>query len=170
MSSSLRRAAVPAALVLAATALFAADKSSGQPQRRKPTPAKAAPAAAPAAANGCKACVEKRPVLDPALFSDRTIYEPEAGAAYRIAREIPATIDRLHCFCECAENQAFRHKTLLTCFTDRHAAGCGICVKETLLARELKDKGASDDEVVSLVESMFKTEGHPPTHPGHAGR
>ncbi|HEY7545304.1 MAG TPA: PCYCGC motif-containing (lipo)protein, partial [Blastocatellia bacterium] len=75
-----------------------------------------------------------------------------------------ATIDKLHCFCECAESPRFQHKTLLTCFTDNHAAGCGICMKEALLAGELKEKGAPDTEIVSMVESMFRTDGHPPTH------
>jgi hypothetical protein len=166
MAASIRRSAALAGLVAGAALLLGADKSSGPSARRKATPA---PTAA-AAGNGCKTCVEKRPVLDGALFADKTIYEPEAPAGYRIAREIPATIDRLHCFCECAENPGLRHKTLLTCFTDRHAAGCGICVREALLAKELKDKGASDEEIATLVESMFRTEGHPPTHAGHAGR
>jgi len=79
-----------------------------------------------------------------------------------VAREIPATIDRLHCFCECAESAQFHHKTLLTCFTDAHAAGCGICVKEALLANDLKQKGAPDEEIATLVHGMFRTEGHPP--------
>ena len=77
---------------------------------------------------------------------------------------MPATIDRLHCFCECAESPQFHHKTLLTCFTDNHAAGCGICMKEALLAADLKQKGASDDEIIQMVDSMFRTDGHPPTH------
>jgi hypothetical protein len=149
------------AVVLAATLALAADKSSTA-SKKKATPSAAA-AAAPAA-NSCKTCVERRPVLDPALFSDTRIYEPQAKPSYEIARRIPATIDRLHCFCECAESQQFKHKTLLTCFTDNHAAACGICMRETLLAWDLKQKGASDDEVVRMVESMFKTDGHPPTH------
>ena len=40
----------------------------------------------------------------------------------------------------------------------------GSACKEALLASELKQKGASDDEIVSMVESMFRTDGHPPTH------
>jgi hypothetical protein len=31
------------------------------------------------------------------------------------------------------------------------------------MAAQLKDKGASDDEVEITVESLHKTEGHPPT-------
>ena len=144
-----------AALVLAAAFALGADKSTSSGARNPtPTPAQ----------NSCKTCVERRPILDPRLFTDTRIYEPDASAAYGVALRIPATIDRLHCFCECAENPRFHHKTLLTCFTDSHGAGCGVCIHEAMMASQLKQKGASDDEIVQLVESMFRTEGHPPTH------
>jgi Protein of unknown function with PCYCGC motif len=148
-------------LALAASLTLGADKSSTTgAQKPKATP----PPAATSATNSCKTCVERRPILAPSLFADTRIYDREARPGYEIAQQIPATIDRLHCFCECAESPHFRHKTLLTCFTDNHAAGCGICLREALMAAELKQKGASDEEVVMLVESAFKTDGHPPTH------
>jgi len=115
------------------------------------------------ALNSCGTCKERRAVLDPGLFADPRIYEPGVRPAYEAARKYPATLDRIHCFCECAESERFHHKNLLTCFTDMHAAGCGICVKEALLAAELKTKGASDAEVERIVESLYKTDGHPPT-------
>jgi len=151
--------ALLALAALAGAAAFGADKSSAAPAK------KSTPASAPAPAqNSCKTCTERRPILDARLFSDVTIYGPEAKPAYEAAHAIPATVDKLHCFCECAESPRFHHKTLLTCFTDNHAAGCDICIKEALLASELKHKGASDEEIVRMVESMFRTEGHPPTH------
>jgi len=160
-----RRPSFLVAMLAAGAALaFASDRSSDS-SKKKATPA---PAAA-TATNSCKTCVERRPILDPAPFTDARVYDKDAKPAYEIAARIPATIDRLHCFCECAESAHFRHKTLLTCFTDAHATGCGICVKETLLAWDLKQKGASDDEIVSMVESMFRTDGHPPTHVRPAG-
>ena len=58
----------------------------------------------------------------------------------------------------------FRHKTLLTCYTDLHAAGCGICLSEARLAAQLKDKGVSDEEIAVTVESVHRTDGHKPTH------
>jgi hypothetical protein len=148
-----------AVLCAVSLGLTAAAFGASGPQRKPSTAPKPAPG------NGCATCVEKRAVLDPGLFTDTRIYESEVAPAYQVARRIPATIDRLHCFCECAENPQFHHKTLLTCFTDKHAAGCGICVREALTAAELKEKGASDDEIVVTVESLFKTDGHPPTHP-----
>jgi len=161
LDSTIRRTPILLAFLLAAGAAlaFAADRSADSAKKKAtPSPAKAS------AANSCKTCIERRPILDGALFADTRIYEKEAKPAYEVAARIPATIDRLHCFCECAESPRFHHKTLLTCFTDSHAAGCGICIKEALVADELKRKGAKDDEVASLVESMFRTEGHPPLH------
>jgi len=129
----------------------------------KSAPRKAS-ASRPADTNSCTTCTERRPVLDPKRFSDTSIYEKEVVPAYEVARKYPATLDRLHCFCECQESMRFRHRTLLTCFTDDHAAGCGICLREALMAGELKQKGFTDQEIENLIESSFKTDGHRATH------
>jgi hypothetical protein len=121
-------------------------------------------APAPEPSNSCATCTERRPVLDSKRFSDTSVYEKEVVPAYEIARKHPATLDRLHCFCECQESMRFRHRTLLTCFTDDHAAGCGICLREALMAGELKQKGFTDEEIENLIESSFKTDGHRATH------
>ena len=57
---------------------------------------------------------ETRPTLDPALFVGK------ARLAHQIAREIPDTLDRLYCYCECDKHLG--HKSLLSCYTDGHAA------------------------------------------------
>ena len=57
---------------------------------------------------------ETRPTLDPALFVGK------ARAAHQVAREIPDVLDRLYCYCECDKHAG--HKSLLSCFTDGHAA------------------------------------------------
>jgi Pyruvate/2-oxoacid:ferredoxin oxidoreductase delta subunit len=146
-----------ARLLTAATILAVAATSAGAVGSK--TPAKKAPPAT----NSCAACTERGVVLDPALFADTRIYEREAQPAYEIARKYPATLDLLHCFCECQESMIHRHKTLLTCFTSKHAAGCGVCMNEAILAGQLKDKGLSDDQIENTVESVFKTDGHRPT-------
>ena len=88
---------------------------------------------------------------------------PQAAALVLLVRKYPDTLDRLHCFCECKESLRERHKTLLTCFTSEHAAGCGICQREAILAARLKDQGLPDEQVELTVESAAKTDGHPPT-------
>jgi hypothetical protein len=57
---------------------------------------------------------ETRPTLDPALFVGK------AALAHRVAREIPDTLDQLYCYCECDKHMG--HKSLLSCYTDGHAA------------------------------------------------
>jgi hypothetical protein len=60
---------------------------------------------------------ETRATLDPASFSDPTVKE-----AYRIAKEIPWVLDSIYCYCMCEESPAFKHKSLLSCYVDNHAA------------------------------------------------
>src|SRR5262249_33859167 len=62
-----------------------------------------------AAANACTPCKERRPTLPPEKFAK----EPEVAQGYAIALRYPATLDAIHCFCECAESPMYRHKTLL---------------------------------------------------------
>ena len=57
---------------------------------------------------------ETRPTLDPARFVGK------AARTHQIAREIPDTLDQLYCYCECDKHAG--HKSLLSCYTDGHAA------------------------------------------------
>jgi Protein of unknown function with PCYCGC motif len=139
-------------LALLSLLLLSISAAIADTPRPKPTPA---------STNSCTTCKERRPTLDPAKFA--TGYEPEVKPGYEIARKYPATLDKIHCFCECAESPMFHHKTLLTCFTDLHAAGCGICLSEARLAGQLKDKGLSDEEIKVTIESVHRTDGHPAT-------
>ena len=60
---------------------------------------------------------ETRATLDPNMFKD-----PQVREAYRIAKEIPWVLDSIYCYCMCEESPAFRHKSLLSCYVDNHAA------------------------------------------------
>lgn len=60
---------------------------------------------------------ESRQTLDPNQFSNPTIKK-----AYRVAKDIPWVLDSVYCFCFCKESPAFRHKSLLSCYVDLHAA------------------------------------------------
>jgi len=147
-------------VVLAFFAVLALAATAAAPKGNKTAPKKG-PAGAPA--NSCATCVERGVVLDSKLFADPR-FDKEVVPAYEVARKYPRTLDRLHCFCECQESMIHRHKTLLTCFTNDHAAGCGICLREALMAAELKEKGMPDDQIENTVESVFKTDGHRATH------
>ena len=136
------------ALLASAAAIGAGSAATAKSNKKSPV-------------NSCVTCLERRPILDSFLF--RSSSDPDVPRAYEAARRYPDLIDRIHCFCECMENQTERHKTLLTCFSSEHAAGCGICQKEALLAAQLKDRGISDDDIERTVESLFRLDGHPPT-------
>ena len=60
---------------------------------------------------------ETRATLDPALFNDARVRQ-----AYQAAKEIPWVLDSIYCFCYCEESPTFRHKSLLSCYVDNHAA------------------------------------------------
>jgi Protein of unknown function with PCYCGC motif len=125
-----------------------------------PTP-RPTPKPTAAATNSCTTCKERQATLDPARFAGA---DPGVREGYEDARRYPATLDKIHCFCECAESPMFHHKTLLTCFTNTHAAGCGICLSEARLAAQLKEKGLSDEQIKVTVESVYRTDGHPATN------
>jgi hypothetical protein len=57
---------------------------------------------------------ETRPTLDPDRFVGK------ARLAHQVAREIPDVLDALYCYCYCDRSRG--HKSLLSCYTDGHAA------------------------------------------------
>lgn len=58
---------------------------------------------------------EIRATLDPNLFRDA-----RARKAYRVAKDIPWILDSIYCYCYC--DASFKHKSLLSCYVDNHAA------------------------------------------------
>ena len=57
---------------------------------------------------------ETRPTIDPSRFVGK------AARAHQVAREIPDVLDQLYCYCHC--DRSAGHKSLLSCYTDGHAA------------------------------------------------
>jgi hypothetical protein len=159
MRHNKKRLFAVAVAVLSAAVVWSARAAEGSPAHDPHPSGKSA--ADKANKNSCNTCLERGVVLDPNQFTQG--YEPDVKLAYEAARKYPDLIDRMHCFCECKESQREHHKTLLTCFTNLHAAGCGVCQREAIMAAKLKAQGVSDDEVEITVESIHKTDGHPPT-------
>ncbi len=92
---------------------------------------------------------ETKKPLSPDLFVGKPNLG-EAVQAYKVANEIPQVLDKIFCYCYCQDNQHFKHKSLLTCFStaDHHGAYCGICQKQALYAGELHKKGLSIEQIV----------------------
>jgi hypothetical protein len=78
-------------------------------------------------------------VLYPARFADSRQRE-----AYAAARQVPAILNQLYCWCGCKENPATHHRALLECYESEHASGCDICMGEATLARSLVEQGVTD--------------------------
>lgn len=90
---------------------------------------------------------ETKATLSPALFVGQT------EKAYQIAQEMPDVIDELYCYCECDKHSG--HRSLLSCYTDNHAANCDICQDEALEAAQLVKQGHGMAEIRSRIDGKF---------------
>ena len=91
--------------------------------------------------------IETRPVLSSAFFTGKV------AQAYKIAAEIPKVLDSQFCYCYCKQEK--KHKTLLTCFTNKHGSKCDTCINEVLYAYEMYKKGLTLDEIVIAIDKKF---------------
>ena len=89
------------------------------------------------------------PTLPPEKFTNEQIKK-----AYQVAREIPATLAQLPCFCYC--DKGFGHKSLHSCYEDDHSAGCSTCIDEALMAYNLQiEQGQSVEQVRNTIIARF---------------
>ena len=82
-------------------------------------------------------------VLQAAMFSDLRVQR-----AYRIAALIPATLNRLYCWCGCIERGM---RSNLECFESEHAAMCDICLAGAETAWDMHQKGITDPAKIQQV-------------------
>jgi hypothetical protein len=87
------------------------------------------------------------PTLDPESFTGLV------RDAYRAAREIPQTLAQLPCYCHC--DRGMGHKSLHSCFEDKHASQCAVCVNEALLARKLEKEKLSPAQIRDRIIEQF---------------
>lgn len=90
-------------------------------------------------------------VLDPAGFSD-----VQQQHAYMAAREIPAVLNQLYCWCHCRESTIFHHRSLLECFESDHGSQCSTCMGEATLAHKMVKGGINDvRQIQSAIDAQF---------------
>jgi hypothetical protein len=90
---------------------------------------------------------ETKPVLSPARFTGKT------SSSYQLAQENPELLDAMYCYCYC--KKTIGHKSLLSCFTDRHASMCTICQDQAFYARFMQDKGLDIGQIRKEVDKKF---------------
>ncbi len=73
------------------------------------------------------------PPLDANQFKDRA-----TRGAYGIAKRSPKLLAQLPCYCYC--DRSVGHKSLYSCFVDKHGADCNICQQQAYLAERLAKK------------------------------
>lgn len=95
--------------------------------------------------------METKPVLSDSYFGN-----PKVAEAYRMAAELPDVMDQMFCYCYCSKNPKFNHKTLLTCYTEEHAANCDICLKEARMAYEGTKQGKTIRQIKDEIDLVFK--------------
>ncbi len=61
----------------------------------------------------------------PKTLSPQEFSNPVAREGYQIATKIPKVLMQMPCYCHC---DIMGHKSLLDCFTGKHAASCNICL------------------------------------------
>lgn len=90
---------------------------------------------------------ETKSTLSPVLFVGKT------ASAYQLAQEIPDALDHLYCYCHC--DKSIGHITLLSCFTDTHAANCGVCQNEAIDAAAMLKKGSTLPEIRRQIDLKY---------------
>lgn len=138
----LARHAAPAAVVLISSlglVFHWSDQAPGEPLT--------GPSLSPAPIVGVMARRETQLTLDPARFVGK------AAVAYRVAREIRDVLDQIYCYCRCDKHMG--HKSLLSCYTDGHAATCDVCMDEALDASRMVKAGRSIAEVKAEIDRKY---------------
>lgn len=90
---------------------------------------------------------ETRSTLSPVSFVGNV------ARAYNVARENRELLDSIHCYCNCKET--IGHKSLLSCFTDKHAVDCKICQDQAFYAESRFKEGNDIVQVRLAVDKKF---------------
>jgi hypothetical protein len=83
---------------------------------------------------------------------DRFGNDPDTREVYKMAAQIKSTLDGIFCYCYC---KGAGHYSLLDCFRDDHGAGCDICKGEARLAYQMKQQGATLQQIRAAIDAQF---------------
>lgn len=92
-------------------------------------------------------------VLNPNQFSDKDVRH-----AYLVATQIPATLNKLYCWCGC-ENRGV-HRSNLQCFEDQMAVTCAVCQGTAEIAWQMTKAGVKDaGKIQAAVDAKWAPNG-----------
>ncbi|MDH4184038.1 MAG: PCYCGC domain-containing protein [Nitrospinota bacterium] len=89
-------------------------------------------------------------LMDPATYR-----LPYIAETYKIAADNREALDKQFCYCYCALNPRFNHKSLLTCFTDDHGANCGVCMSQARETAEMTKAGKTPREIAMYFKEKY---------------
>ena len=88
--------------------------------------------------------------LDPSQFSDL-----QTQNVYALAAKMKAVLYQQPCYCRCDKEHG--HTSLLSCYTDRHAAVCALCQKEAVFSYSESKKGKTAAEIrKEIIDGKWK--------------
>ena len=83
--------------------------------------------------------------MNPQLFNDVLVQN-----AYSVAARVKRVLYQLPCYCHCDRSQG--HGSLLDCFAGKHAAECGVCIREGFYSYEQTKKGKTAAQIRDGIE------------------
>jgi hypothetical protein len=86
----------------------------------------------------------------PATLAPETFTEATVQNAYALAAKIKKVLYQQPCYCYCDRHAG--HGSLLDCYTGKHAAECGVCLREGLYAYEQTKKGKTATQIREGIE------------------
>jgi hypothetical protein len=90
---------------------------------------------------------ETRATLSPVPFIGET------AQAYQLAKDNSELLDSMFCYCNCKKN--YGHKSLLSCYVDKHAEKCKICQDQAFYAYSQYQQGKDVAQVRIAVDKKF---------------
>jgi hypothetical protein len=86
----------------------------------------------------------------PATLSPETFTDVLVQNAYALAARVRKVLYQQPCYCHCDRSQG--HGSLLDCFAGKHAAECGVCIREGLYSYEQTRKGKTAVQIREGIE------------------
>ena len=87
----------------------------------------------------------------PATLSPETFTDVLVQNAYALAARVKKVLYQQPCYCHCDRSQG--HGSLLDCFAGKHAAECGVCIREGLYSYEQTRKGKTPAQIRDGIEN-----------------